>query len=287
MKVAVVGLGYVGTVSAAVLAANGHEVCGVDIAPGKVAMVAEGRSPVVEPGLDGLVSDSVKKGTLRATTDLLDALTGADLSLVCVGTPSMPQGETDLTGIVRAVTAIVAGLGAVASSAPDHHSLVIRSTVPPGTLNQLVAPLIEAQRLPTLAIGTGACPEFLREGSAIADFYDSPFTVIGTEDPRVADAVSRLFEFLEAPVRVVAPKVAEALKYACNAFHATKVSFANELGRLFRQLGVDSREVLELFRQDMKLNISRSVPTSRIRLRWFVPAKGPASAALSRADEFT
>jgi len=257
MKVAVLGLGYVGTVTAASLASNGHEVCGVDVDADKVAMLAAGRSSVVEPGLDELVSQTVADGSLRATSDIGEALAGAELSLVCVGTPSLPQGGTDLGSVARVVTAIATSLRTVAVPESDFHALVIRSTVPPGTLNQLVTPLVTEQMSSSLlAVGTGVCPEFLREGSAIADFGDAPFTVVGTEDPRVGDTMTRLFQFLDGPVRVVPPPVAEGLKYACNAFHATKVSFVNELGRLFRQLGVDSREVLELFRQDTKLNVS-------------------------------
>jgi len=257
MKVAVLGLGYVGTVTAAVLASNGHEVWGVDVDAGKVAMLGAGRSSLVEPGLDELVSATVANGSLRATSDVAEALVGAELSLVCVGTPSLAQGDTDLGSITRVVTTIAASLQQVKGPPSGHHTLLIRSTVPPGTLREVVDPLLKGQMASSsLAFGTGVCPEFLREGSAIADFYDAPFTVVGTEDPRVGATVSRLFQFLDQPVRVVAPMVAEGLKYACNAFHATKVSFVNELGRLFRHLGVDSRAVLDLFREDTKLNIS-------------------------------
>ncbi len=257
MKVAVLGLGYVGTVTSVALASNDHEVCGVDIDADKVAMLAAGRSSVVEPGLDELVFQTVANGSLRATSDVDDALGGAELSLVCVGTPSLPQGGTDLGSIARAVTTIATSLGKGDLPASGHHALVIRSTVPPGTLQNLVDPLLSEQMAsPSLAIGTGVCPEFLREGCALVDFNEAPFTVVGTEDPRVGETMTRLFQFLSGTVRVVSPPVAEGLKYACNAFHATKVSFANELGRLFRILGVDSREVLELFREDTKLNIS-------------------------------
>ncbi len=262
MKVAVFGLGYIGTVTAAVLASNGHEVWGVDVDAGKVAMLVSGHSSVVEPGLDALVSAAVANGSLRATTDLVEALEGAELSLVCVGTPSLPQGGTDLGPVTRVVTTIATCLGRSKGPPSGHHTLVIRSTVPPGTLHDVVEPLL-SERLASspLAFGTGVCPEFLREGSAIADFYDAPFTVVGTEDPRVGDTVTRLFEFLDQPVRVVPPMVAEGLKYACNAFHATKVSFANELGRLFRQLGVDSRAVMELFLRGHQAQHLLAVPS--------------------------
>ena len=259
MKVAVFGLGYVGTVTAAVLASNGHEVWGVDVDVAKVGVVAEGKSPVIEPELDELVSTAVSTGRLRATTDLFTALDGSELSLVCVGTPSSPTGSTDLTYVLRAVSDIVDTLAAGAGSPSGRHAVVVRSTIPPGTIEGQVAPLV-MDRLAgsALTVGTGMCPEFLREGSAIADFYDSPLTVVGTKDPHVGDLMRCLFSFLDCPVRVVSTRDAEGLKYACNAFHATKVSFANELGRLFRMLGVDSRLVMSMFCDDTKLNLSAS-----------------------------
>lgn len=257
MKVAVFGLGYVGTVTAAVLASNHHDVRGVDVDPGKVQLVSEGRSPVLEPGLDPLVAEATRTGSLRATVEPAEGLEGADLSLVCVGTPSASTGNTELEHVLRAVGDILDALAGGAGSDSGHHSLVVRSTVPPGTVDSRIAPLV-AERLAgaRVTVGTGMCPEFLREGSAIADFYDAPFNVVGTDDPRVGDTMGRLLGFLPAPVRVVATRDAEGLKYACNAFHATKVTFANELGRLFRVLGVDSRRVMELFCEDTKLNIS-------------------------------
>ncbi|HEV8222391.1 MAG TPA: nucleotide sugar dehydrogenase [Streptosporangiaceae bacterium] len=254
MKVAVVGLGYVGTVTAACLAANGHQVCGVDVDAAKVGDICAGRSPVAEPGLDDLVSQVVAAGTLRATTSCPDALDGAELSLVCVGTPSTARGGTDLAFIRRAVDDIAAALRA---AGPARHTVVIRSTVPPGTVEDVVLPALAAELdgTPT-GYGAAMCPEFLREGSGIADFYNAPFMVIGTADPAVAETVTSLFSFTSSPVRVTATRVAESLKYACNAFHATKVSFTNELSRLFRLLGVDARDVMSLFCEDQVLNIS-------------------------------
>jgi GDP-mannose 6-dehydrogenase len=259
MKVAVFGLGYVGTVTAAVLASNGHEVWGVDVDPTKASIVAGGKSPVIEPGLEELVGDGVAAGHLRATTDLSVALDGAELSLVCVGTPSSQTGSTDLSYVLRAVGDIADTLADGPCSLSGRHAVVVRSTIPPGTIEEHVTPLV-IDRLAgsTLTVGTGMCPEFLREGSAIADFYDSPLTVVGTHDRHVGDTMRRLFSFLANPVRVVSTRDAEGLKYACNAFHATKVSFANELGRLFRLLGVDARRVMELFCDDTKLNLSAS-----------------------------
>jgi GDP-mannose 6-dehydrogenase len=258
MKVAVVGLGYVGTVTAACLAAHGHEVWGVDVDPAKVADIQAGRSPVAEPGLPELVAQTVAAGTLHATTSCADALDGTDVSLVCVGTPSTSRGGTDLAYIRRAVDDIAAAMR-TAASPPARHSVVIRSTVPPGTVEDVVIPALAAGLAGTqVTVGAAMCPEFLREGSGIADFYAAPFVVVGTSDPAVAEQVTSLFSFIDRPVQVVGIRIAESLKYACNAFHATKVSFTNELSRLLRLLGVDSREVMSLFCEDQVLNISPS-----------------------------
>jgi GDP-mannose 6-dehydrogenase len=257
MKVAVVGLGYVGTVTAACLAANGHDVWGVDVDPVKVDEICAGRSPVAEPGLDALVAQAVTAGALHATTSCFDAIDQADLSLVCVGTPSTARGGTDLSFVRRAVADIVIALGARSrQSAP--HGIVIRSTVPPGTVESVVIPALAQICQDGPGVGAAMCPEFLREGSGIADFYSPSLIVVGTADRHVADSVTELFSFLDQPVQVVDMRVAEALKYACNAFHATKVSFTNEVARLFRLLDVDSRQVMSLFCQDHVLNISPS-----------------------------
>jgi len=258
MKVAVIGLGYVGTVTAACLAANGHDVCGVDIDAGKVQDICEGRSPVTEPGLDALIGRTVAAGTLRTTTSCTEALAEADVSILCVGTPSTERGSTDLSYLRRALADLVNGLRAWPTTGVRQHSVLIRSTVPPGTVDDVVLPMLAASQAYELKVGAAMCPEFLREGSGVADFLDPPMIIAGTSDPQAADAVAGLFAFLSQPVQVVDVRIAEALKYACNAFHATKVSFANEIARLFRLLGVDSREVMSLFCQDRVLNISPS-----------------------------
>jgi GDP-mannose 6-dehydrogenase len=257
MKVAVVGLGYVGTVTAACLASRGHDVWGVDVDAAKVDEIRVGHSPVTEPGLDALVAQVVAEGMLHATVSCTNALDEADISLVCVGTPSTARGGTDLSHVRRAVDDIAEALRYGTPPASGQHSVVIRSTVPPGTVDEVVMPALAAGLADTeITIGVAMCPEFLREGSGIADFFTSPFAVVGTADPQSARAVTDLFAFLDQPIRVVDVRVAEALKYACNAFHATKVSFTNEVSRLFRLLGVDSREVMSLFREDDVLNIS-------------------------------
>lgn len=255
MKVAVFGLGYVGTVTAAALAANGHVVRAVDVDAAKVSMLDAGASPVIEPGLNELVARTTGDGSLSASTDPGFAMEEAEVSLICAGTPSSSTGSTDLHFVLRAVEDAVNGLRRSAGSG-GFHAIVIRSTVPPGTIEEYVEPMLASFAGGGLALGAGMCPEFLREGSALSDFYSSPLTVVGTTEPLVADAVRNLFSFLDDPVRTVSPRVAEALKYACNAYHATKVSFANEMGRLLRELGVDAREVMEVFCHDTKLNIS-------------------------------
>jgi GDP-mannose 6-dehydrogenase len=258
MRVAVFGLGYVGAVTAACLAANGHQVCGVDIDAAKVGEFSAGRSPVAEPGMNELVAQAVAAGNLRATTSCRDAMDGAEVSLICVGTPSTARGGTDLTFLRRALDDLVAALREAAPPG-GQHSVVVRSTVPPGTVDDVVLPALAAGLAGTQATaGAAMCPEFLREGTGIADFYAPPLLVIGAADPAVAATVSALFGFLATPPRIVDVKTAEALKYTCNAFHATKVSFANEVSRLFRLMGVDSREVMSLFCEDTVLNISPS-----------------------------
>ncbi len=252
MKIAVFGLGYVGTVSAACLASRGHDVWGVDVDEQKVAMISGGRSPVLEPGLGELVRDGAASGHLHATMRAPEALQGAKVTLICVGTPSTASGSTDLSFVERATAEIARTL----SEAPDRaelHAIVMRSTVPPGTVDELVAPPLRASGA---RVGTAMCPEFLREGSGVADFFDPPFTVVGTADTEVAELLTSLFGFLPQPARVVPVRTAEAVKYACNAFHATKVAFANEMGRVLRPLGIDSREVMQLFCEDTRLNIS-------------------------------
>src|SRR5215510_14523621 len=257
MRIAIFGLGYVGTVTAAGLASQGHDVCGVDVDAVKVDHIRSGRSPVVEPGIDRLIATAVESGRLRATTDPVVALDRADVSLLCVGTPSLPRGGTDLTYMRRALEDIRRGLVAARPPASGFHAVVVRSTVPPGPGDDVVRRVFAETPLPAgWTVGTAMCPEFLREGSGVADFFNPPLVVIGTVDKRVTDLLTEMFDFLRREITVVGVRSAEALKYACNAFHATKVSFANEMARIFRVLGVDSREVMQVFSEDTILNIS-------------------------------
>ena len=254
MKVAVLGLGYVGCVSAACFARRGHNVTGVDTNPSKVDAIANGRTPVLEPGLQELVARLYAEGRLQATADAAQAVAASDVSVVCVGTPSAKNGSLSLDAIERVVTAI----GQALPAARPNHTVVIRSTVLPGTTDDVVVPLLEK------ASGLAASadfqvvmnPEFLREGTALRDFEDPPKTVIGEHRLHAGDAVARLYEGLTAPVFRVPLRVAEAAKYVDNAFHALKIAFANEIGAFCKTSEIDSHDVLEPFLADRKLNIS-------------------------------
>jgi GDP-mannose 6-dehydrogenase len=255
MKVAVFGLGYAGTVSAGCIAQGGHDVWGVDIDADKVKAVARGRSPVVERGLDEIVAAAVRAQTLHATTDARIALDGAECALICVGTPSTDHGNVDLSHVEAAAEEIGRAV-AIAHPPQKRLCVVVRSTVPPGTVHGVVAAAIERTVGPGIDVRVAACPEFLREGSGVDDFFDPPFTVIGVDDPATGATVSQLFSAFDARVRIVPVRTAEALKYACNAFHATKVAFANEIARVLGTMNVDAREVMEIFCEDDRLTIA-------------------------------
>lgn len=256
MRAAVIGLGYVGAVTAAGLAARGHDVVGVDVDGSKVAQLSAGRSPVVEPGLVELIGAGVASGRLRATTRVAEALEQAEVCLICVGTPSGAHGETDLGHIERALAEVREALREATPPEGGLLSVVVRSTVPPGTGDQVVTPVFDDAAGDGWQVGTAMCPEFLREGCGVADFYEPPFLVVGTDHPGTRAQLEQLFAFLEMPAHHVDVRTAEALKYACNAFHATKVVFANEVARVFRSYGVDARRVMEIFCEDHKLNIA-------------------------------
>lgn len=249
MKVAVFGLGYVGAVTAACLARDGHSVVGVDVNPDKVALVARGRSPFVEPGLDELLVAAVAAGTLTATTDS-SAVATTEISLISVGTPSSPRGEHDTLQVIAVCREIAAAL----SASQREHVIVLRSTVPPGTLERC-RELFLAESLDE-HIHYAFNPEFLREGSAISDYDHPAYTIIGTADPVAEAALRRLYAGVNGPVLTVAPAVAELVKSVANAWHATKIAFANEVGRLAQALDVDGRAVMDVIVQDAKLNVS-------------------------------
>jgi GDP-mannose 6-dehydrogenase len=252
--ISVFGLGYVGSVSVACLADSGHSLIGVDVNPTKVAMIRAGRSPVIEPGLDELLSKGVSAGCVRATTDSAAAVRESDISFICVGTPSNPNDSLNLTYVER----VAQEIGDALATKPGYHMVVARSTTLPGSTEEIVVPIIERASGRQAGRGFGICfnPEFLREGTSIADFYDPPFTVIGANDPEAAASLADVYGMLKAPLVTVPIKVAEMVKYANNAFHALKVVFANEIGNLCKQQGIDSHQVMQLFCQDRKLNLS-------------------------------
>ena len=253
-RVAVFGLGYVGIVSAACLASRGHSVIGVDVSSEKVEMVNHGRSPVVEERIGDLVAEQVALGRLCATTDSARAVADTDIGLVCVGTPSAPNGSL-LTGYLERVSE---EMGAALTGHPQRYTVVVRSTMLPTTCQQTVLPRLEAAsgRRAGVEFGLAVNPEFLREGSSVHDFFDPPKTVIGQFDEASGDAVAELYEGLPGPVYRVPLAVAEMIKYADNSFHALKAGFANEMGAVCKALGLDSHAVMDILTADTKLNIS-------------------------------
>jgi GDP-mannose 6-dehydrogenase len=254
MRVSVFGLGYVGSVSAASFAADGHEVIGVDVNPLKVDSLNEGRSPIVEPGLDDLIRETVADGRLRATTSTRDAVHGSDLSLICVGTPSRRNGSLDLSYLER----VSEQIGEALADKPAYHVVVVRSTVLPGTTHDVVIPALERGSGKAYGDGFGVSvnPEFLREGSALHDFRHPPLTLVGHNHAVDAQGTSALYAAVDAPLVATSLRVAEMMKYTSNAWHALKVCFANEIGNVCKQLDVDSHEVMRIFCQDEKLNLS-------------------------------
>ena len=254
MKVSVFGLGYVGTVSAASLAADGHTVIGVDVNPDKVAAVNAGSSPIVEPGLDELLASGVANGHLRATTDAAEAVQASETSLLCVGTPSRRNGSLDLTYLER----VAEEVGRTLRHISHYHVVVVRSTVLPGTTHEMIIPALERESGKKYGDGFGVSvnPEFLREGTALKDFRKPPLTLVGHNHAADASGTIALYQSIDAPLVSTNIRVAEMLKYTSNAWHAVKVVFANEIGTLCKRMGVDSHEVMDIFCRDEKLNLS-------------------------------
>lgn len=254
MRVSVFGLGYVGAVSCACLPELGHEVIGVDTNPVKIDLINRGQSPVVEEGIDELIRAAVSDGRLRATADAAAAVHETELSLISVATPSNANYTPDLT----AVDTVVRGIGAAIREKSGRHTVVVRSTVQPGTTDQRVRPLLEQSSGRTLGNGLSLVfnPEFLREGSSVKDFRHPPQTVIGCVEDVGFDVMERLYAGVPAPFVRTSPRVAESVKYLCNVFHALKIVFANEAGSVLKACGLDSREVMRIFCQDTQLNIS-------------------------------
>ena len=254
MRVSVFGLGYVGCVSAACLARDGHSVIGVDVNPLKVACVNAGRSPVIEPDLDGLVADGRRAGRLEATDNGPSAVARTDLSLICVGTPSMHNGSLDH----RHVETVCREIGTALAHAPRNHAVVVRSTVLPGTTEERLVPIIERHSGRRAGTDVPVCmnPEFLREGTAVADYSDPSYVVIGELGGNGGDRVEQLYAGVDAPVIRTDVRAAEMLKYVSNAYHALKVAFANEVGTLCKEQGIDGAELMEIFCRDRALNLS-------------------------------
>jgi GDP-mannose 6-dehydrogenase len=256
MRVVVVGLGYVGSVCSACLARRGHSVIGVDVSEFKVSSIQAGRSPIVEAGLAELIAEGRSAGRLTATTRIADAMPGADVVLLCVGTPSREDGSLDLDHARRAA----AEVGEAISRSGTFTTVVLRSTMLPGSVENEILPVLEKTSglVAGRDFGIASNPEFLREGTAVADFFGAELTVIGARDERSAAAVRALYDGASGEVVVTALRTAEMLKYVNNAFHALKVSFANEVGRWARREGVDSHEVMNLFCRDSRLNLGAS-----------------------------
>ena len=254
MRISVIGLGYVGCVSAACLAARGHDVVGVDVSQVKVDLINGGKAPVVEERIGELTAEVVASGKVRATTDIAGAIATTDISLVCVGTPSAPSGDMSTAYLER----VAVQIGEALATHERWHTVVFRSTMLPGTTLNLLVPLLEKASGLTAGVGFGVAvnPEFLREGSSVRDFFDPPKTVIGEHDAASGDMVAALYEGLPGDVFRVSIPVAEMTKYADNSYHGLKIAFANEIGAVCRALGIDSHSVIDVFLADRKLNVS-------------------------------
>jgi GDP-mannose 6-dehydrogenase len=254
VKISVFGLGYVGCVSAACLASDGHTVVGVDINALKVDLVEQGLSPVVEPGLSELVAEGVGEGRLRVARTGADAVHETDVTMITVGTPSNRNSSIHLGHLENTCREI----GAALRTKDDYHHVIVRSTVLPGTTRDVVVPLLEETSGKRASRGFGVYmnPEFMREGTAIDDYYRPSFIVFGGEAGGDAGIAERIYDAVEAPLIHTTLETAEMIKYVCNAFHALKVAFGNEIGSLAKAYGVDGQEVMEIFCRDNRLNIS-------------------------------
>ncbi len=254
MRISIFGLGYVGCVSAACFAKNGHTVVGVDIAPAKRDILMQGRSPVIEKDLDEIIATGVKNGRLSAVASAREAIAMTDVSLICVGTPSQPNSSLNLEYVDR----VCEEIGEALTAKRERHIVCVRSTMVPGSTEKVVIPALErgmGGKLPD-RVEVAVNPEFLREGTAVHDFFNPPKTVVGSARESTADAIVGLYAGIEAPVFKTPIKVAETVKYVDNVFHALKITFANEIGSICKTVGVDSHEVMNIFTADKMLNIS-------------------------------
>ena len=255
-SISIFGLGYVGSVTAACLAAKGHRVLGVDSNSSKVEMLDAGRSPILEPQLDELVGKAKQSGLLSATTDVCRAISETDISFISVGTPSLRNGKLDLNAIER----VCEQIGEALAKKRGFHSIVVRSTVLPGTTSSFVIPILERTSGKVAGRDFAVCfnPEFLREGTAVTDFFQPTITVLGSDHPETLHEVQEIYTWVPGKLFLTTTCNAEMVKYVCNAFHALKVAFANEVGTICNAAGVDAAKVTEIYTSDDKLNISRA-----------------------------
>jgi GDP-mannose 6-dehydrogenase len=254
LRVSIFGLGYVGTVSAGCLAGDGHEVIGVDPFQTKVDLINSGQSPIIEADIGEIMASTVRAGKLRATNDQVLAIRETELSFVCVGTPSQANGNLDLSYITR----VCEQIGQALKNKAARHTVVIRSTILPGTMHKIVIPVLEEFSGKKAGVDFGVChnPEFLREGSAVKDFNSPPKTVIGELDQASGDGLTSLYQKIDAPLIRTDLETAEMVKYVDNSWHALKIGFANEIGNLCKSFALDAHEVMKIFCKDEKLNIS-------------------------------
>ena len=256
MKISIFGLGYVGAVSLACLARDGHDVTGIDIDRTKLDLIAAGKTPVVEEGMVELMQQVAVSGRVKVTTDVRQAVLDTDISLICVGTPSAHNGSQDQGAILR----LAESMGAALATKTTPHVVVFRSTLVPGTVEDVLRPIIEQGSGKRDGVDFFLCfqPEFLREGSSIRDYDKPPFTIVGANHEAAADRLRELFGHLPSKFIKTSVRSAEMMKYCCNNFHALKITFANETARLCDAMGVDAFEVMDLVCQDTQLNISRA-----------------------------
>ncbi|GJJ04899.1 GDP-mannose 6-dehydrogenase [Duganella rhizosphaerae] len=254
MKISIFGLGYVGAVSAGCLASDGHEVIGVDPNRTKVDLINQGTTPIIEKDIGEMIAATVKSGHLRATVDVRDAVMGSDMSLICVGTPSQLNGNLDLSHVRK----VCEQIGAAIKEKTSFHVVVARSTMLPGSMSSVVIPTLEAASGKKAGVDFGVCnnPEFLREGTAVYDYYHPPKTVIGESDEKAGAMLVELYAKMDAPLVRTNVETAEMVKYTDNTWHAVKVAFANEIGNICKAVGIDGHKVMEIFCQDTKLNLS-------------------------------
>ena len=255
-SISIFGLGYVGSVTSACFASKGYKIVGVDPNPQKVTALQQGASPILEPGLEEIVKKAHAEGLLTATADSAAAIAQTSISFISVGTPSQRNGKLDLSHVVK----VCREIGLALAKKSEFHWIVLRSTVLPGTTEQVVIPELERASGKRQGVDFGVCfnPEFLREGSAIHDFFDPPYTVLGTSETAKIETIRELYAWAPTQIYVTSPKSAEMVKYVCNAFHALKVAFANEVGTLCSEMDVDKHVVTDIYTSDTRLNISKA-----------------------------